>query len=308
MKEEQLYDAIGKWFVREKGCQQDEYSQGYLKNIQIGNVRPDVLAIRYEIITDRVYPVIHFYGYVVEVKCDDKGLNELIGKIIRTKKVATTSEDWMDGMHTVRFYIAYPTEQVSSDIFEICEKEGVGILRLQVVENGIVNIYEVLKPKQITLNGLSHSSQRSPGTFKDSINRINYLRQMFQRPSKLYDDFIRPKIEEYKEALKLNEWLGTTSNIYAKEALNILIDKITTTFPQLELKHHKGFVYNNNIIPQLIIGTGNFYIVLDESTYRVYAKDRIIEFKDKDGKEYDGDIEKLINNIVIPYIKRKLEG
>jgi len=33
MNEEQLYDPIGKWLINEKGCQRDEYSQGYLKNI-----------------------------------------------------------------------------------------------------------------------------------------------------------------------------------------------------------------------------------------------------------------------------------
>ncbi|WP_461865791.1 hypothetical protein [Thermococcus sp.] len=201
MKEEQLYDPIGEWLIREKGCQRDKYSQGYLKNIQVGDIRPDVFAIRYEIITDRTYPVIHFHGYIVEVKCDGKGLNELLGKIMRVKRRARTSKEWMSGLHTVRFYIAYPTEQVSSEVFEICEEEGIGILRLQVIDETTVNVYEVLRPREIALNGMSHNSQRSPGVFEDSINRIGYLRQMFQRPSKLYDDFIRPKIKEYKQKL-----------------------------------------------------------------------------------------------------------
>jgi len=308
MKEEVLYDAVGKWFVDEKGCQQDEYSQGYLKNIQIGDVRPDILAIRYEILTDRTYPVIHFHGYVVEIKGDEKGLNELIGKIIRIKRQAKTSEEWMCGLHTVRFYIAYPTEQVSSDIFEICENDGIGILRLQVINENIVNIYEVLEAKEITLNGMSHNSQRSPGVFEDSINSINYLKQMFQRPAKLYEDFIRPKIDEYKDHIKLNTWLNTLTNRYAKEALDFLIEQILSEYPQLELKHHDGFVCNGRVILKINIGTSNFNIELADLKYRIHAIDYIIEFKDKEGNKYDGDLKKLIKDIVIPYIRKRLEG
>jgi len=185
MKEEDLYDPIGKWFIKEKGCQQDEYSQGYLKNVQVGDIRPDVLAIRYELV-ENVYRFIHFHGHVAEVKDDEKGLNELIGKVIRVKERAKSSREWMGGLHTVCFYIAYPTEQVSPEILKICGAGDIGILRLQVIDENVINVYEVLEPKEITLNdGVSHSSQKSPGKFERCIGEISYLRQMFQRPSKL---------------------------------------------------------------------------------------------------------------------------
>ena len=289
--------------MKEKGCQQDEYSQGYLKNIQMGDIRPDVLGIRYEILKNRAYPVIHFHGHVVEVKCDKKGLNEVIGKIIRIKKRIRSI---MSGLNTVRLYIAYSTDQVYPEIFNICEEEGIGILRLQAVDDDIINVYEVLRPKEITLSGIPHRRQRSPGNFEDSINEINYLRQMFQRPWKLYDDFIRPKIEEYNEQINTNEWLGTLTNRYAKDAFNILEKRIFMVFPQLNLEYHKGFAYSNNLILQIYIGTGNFKIVIDDTMYRIHAKNDIIEFKGKEGKKYEGDIEKLIDDVIIPYIKRRI--
>jgi hypothetical protein len=274
----------------------------------VGNIRPDILAIKYEIITDRVCPVIHFHGYVVEVKGDEKGLNELIGKIIRTKRSVKTSEEWMFGLHTVRFYIAYPTEQVSSEIFEICEEEGIGILRLQVIDETTTNVYEVLQPKELLLNGISHSSQRSPGVFEDSMNNVSYLRQMFQRPSKLYDDFIRPKIEECNELLKLNQDLGRITNKNAKEALNFLLNKIASTYPQLKLAPGVRFVYNNQTVLKINIGTVNFNIEFEASKYRVSSKDEIIEFKEQEGKRYEGNLENLAASVIIPHIKIKLQN
>lgn len=311
MKEEQLYDPIGKWLIKEKGCQQDEYSQGYLKNTQVGDIRPDVFAIRYEII-DNVYPVIHFHGSVVEVKSDEKGLDELIGKIIRTKKRVKTSTEWMFGLYTVRFYVAYPTEQISDEIFEICEEEGIGILRLQVIEETRINIYEVLEPKEITLNGMSHSNQRSPGVFGASMNKIGYLRQMFQRPSKLYDDFIRPKIGEYKAEIELRQALNHIKNEVSKEARDFLVEKIQSGFPQLEMiavgstilfKPPKG--RHEDAVLSIKHTTNYFYISFEKQSYRVYSKSKIIEFKNG-AKEYEDNIENLITSVIIPHIKTKL--
>jgi hypothetical protein len=103
MKEDQLYDSIGEWLVKKikEISLRNEYSirQGYLKDTQVGDIRPDVFTTGYEIIGN-VYPVIDFHGYVVEVKSDEKGLNDLIGKIIRNKRRVKTSEVWMFGLHT----------------------------------------------------------------------------------------------------------------------------------------------------------------------------------------------------------------
>lgn len=306
-KEEIFYDAIGEWLIKEKGCQQDEYSQGYLKNVQIENIRPDVFGIKYEVLKDRAYPVIHFHGHMVEVKCDEKGLNELIGKVMRIKDRSRGIEELAKGLNTLRLYIAYQTDRVSPEIFEICERNGIGILRLQLVNDELINIYQVLAPQEIELEGIPHNQQRSPGIFEDNINSINFLRQMFQRPWKLYDDFIRPQIEDYTKKLKLEEWLDYLQNRYAKIAFEIFMKQVFTIFPALSLERHRGLAHNGKIVLQIEIGTGNFKIFVDDAMYRIYATDNIIEFKGKEeGKKYEGDIEKLINEIVIPYIEGKI--
>ena len=261
-KEEVFYDAIGKWLIKEKGCQQDEYSQGYLKNIQIENIRPDVLGIKYEVLKDRAYPVIHFHGHMVEVKCDEKGLNELIGKVIRIKDRIRGIE----GLNTLRLYIAYQTDKVSPEVFEICERNGIGILRLQLVNDELINIYEVLAPHEIGLNGIPHNQQRSPGVFEDYINSINFLRQMFQRPWKLYDDFIRPGIEIYTNKLKLEEWLNSLQDRYAKIAFEIFMKRIFTVFPELSLKRNRGLVYNDKIILNIEI------LTVDDPIFQIACK------------------------------------
>jgi len=309
MKEKQLYDPIGKWFIEERGCQRDEYSQGYLKNVKVGDIRPDVFAIRYEVITDGVYPVIHFHGYITEVKGDETGLNGLIGKIVRVKRRVKTSNEWMRGLHSVKFYIAYPTEQVPSEIFEICEKEGIGILRLQVIDQKTVHIYEVLKPKEIILCGMSHSRQRSPGVFENSMRKINYLKQMFQRPSKLYDDFIRPQIEKYRKELKIRQALNHLKNYESKEARDFLMEKIRSKFPQLEILAAGSRILirlpDRREILSIEHTTNYFYISLEGQRYRVYSKSKIIEYKNS-GRRYKGDIKSLITSTIIPHIKTKL--
>ena len=310
MEEKRFYDPIGKWFIREKDCQRDKYSQGYLKNVLVGDIRPDVSAIRYEVITDRVFPVIHFHGYVVEVKSDEKGLNELLGKIISTKRRAKTLEEWASGLHTVKFFIAYPAEQIPAEIIEICERQDIGILRLQIVAENHVNIYEFLEPKKATpLNGMANSSQSSPGVFENSMNRISYLRQMFQKPLKLYDDFIRPKIEEYKKKSKRKEAIDHIKDKEGREACCFLIEKIQSVFPRLEMYSEGSRVIRfkhpkDEDLFSITPTTKYFYISYEKQEYRVYSK-RKIGFKNG-SKEYEGDLEELVTSMIIPYIKAKL--
>ncbi|MCL0063812.1 hypothetical protein M1N83_01195 [Dehalococcoidia bacterium] len=311
MKEEELYNPIGKWLIKEKGCQQDEYSQGYLKNIQVGDIRPDILAIRYELV-ENVYPKIQFHGYVVEVKPDENALNELIGKIMRVKKRIKTSIEWMAGLHTVRLYIGYATEQVSHEIFEICEENDIGILRLQVINENVINVYEVLEPKEIALNGMSHSSQRSPGIFEHCMNEIGYLRQMFQRPENLYDYYIRPKIEEYKAQIELRQALDYPKDKLSREARDFLIENIQSEFPQLEMTAAGSTILftprgggREEAVFSIEHATKYFYISFEQQRYRVCSQNQIIEFKNS-GKEYEGNLKNLIASIIIPRIKTKL--
>jgi len=213
MKESDFYDPIGKWLVKEKGCQRDGYSRGYIVDRKAGDIRmdvsikPDVLGIRYEVIKN-VYPVIEFHGYIVEVKKNKRGLDQLMGKMMGITDRARTSREWKFGMHTVRFYIAYPTDQIPPEIFSRCKQEGIGILTLPILNEKDLDelraddVFEALEPKEVKLDGMSHASQKLDGTFLDCINRINYLKQMFPSPEKLYNDFIGTEIK--KKRMKIN--------------------------------------------------------------------------------------------------------
>ncbi|MFP3910293.1 MAG: hypothetical protein ACOC5L_04170 [Halobacteriota archaeon] len=306
MIEEELYDPIGKWLIKNKGCQQDEYSQGYLKDVKVGNVRPDILAIRYEVKTDQSVPVIDFHGYVVEVKSDEHGVNELIGKVVRTKKwvkEGDPSKEWSTGFHWVSFYIAYPTDKIPFEIFKMCKNDGVGVLRLQITDDGKVNVYEELKPEEIQLGGISHTKQRSPGNFKERMNGINHLKQMFQRPEKLYEDFIRPGKDKYDENRKLNQNLSHVKNKDSMKARDHLINRIKSEFPQIKMVPKGGkisFELPESEGSLLLIEptTGYFYMSIGDRRYRVYSQSKILDIKS--GEEYEGDLDNLISNEIIP--------
>jgi hypothetical protein len=305
MKEERLYDSIGQWLIKEKGCQRDKYSQGYLKNVTIGDFRFDVVGIKYEVIHGHINHL-DFHGYIVEVKGDETGLDELIGRMIRVKEGIENHSmiEHFRGLDTVELYIAYPTEQVKTEIFSICEREGIGILRLQVVDDETVYVYDVgIKPKKLLTGGISHATQRSPGNFERAINEISYLRQMFQRPSDLFEDFIRPSIEEYYAQSKLRELRDYVRNKESREAMDFLIEKIQERFPQVRISSAGGeiaFLLHGTELFTIVPTKEYFYLELGGGeSYRILSKNEIIRF--------EGGIENLLNSVVIPYINDKIK-
>jgi len=317
MGEEVFYDPIGNWLAREKGCVRDNYSQGYVKNIQTGGTRPDVVGIRYEVIEQESTNVIHFHGYVVEVKDDQTKpnglsaakLNELLGKAMRTKELAERqAEEWQSGLNTVTFYIAYPFEQVSQEVFAICEREGIGILRLERVDDDRIHVYEVpgVRPKQIRLQGISHGCQQTPGCFIPAIEKNPLLRRVFQVPSKLYYDLIKPKRERYDHKLKVDGELGKLKKKPAREALDLLIERITQRYPQTALRPGIRVVVNirgrEEILLSIRTAAEYFYIRLDDHEYRVYSPDRVLDF----GGGFQGDLDALIRSVVVPQLESKI--
>jgi hypothetical protein len=306
MREEQLYDPVGEWLIKEKGCQRDKYSQGYLKDVQIGNFRFDVLGIRYEIIHGYINHL-DFHGYIVEVKGDESGLDELIGKVIMVKEGIEDHSiiEHFRGLDTVELYIAYPTEQVKTEILRICEREGIGILRLQIVDEKTVHVYDVgVKSKQIhTGVGIAHGTQSSPGTFESAINEIGYLRQMFQRPSDMFEDLIRPSKEEYNAQLKLKELQGYVRNKESEEALDFLIEKIQEKLPQVNITSAGGkiaFILHGTELLNIVPTTKYFYVQLGEGErYRILSRNEIIGF--------EGSVDNLIDSVIIPYINDKIK-
>ncbi|NHV98113.1 MAG: hypothetical protein HA496_00540 [Thaumarchaeota archaeon] len=305
MREERLYDPVGEWLIREKGCQRDKYSQGYLKDAQIGNFRFDVLGIRYEVVHECINHL-DFHGYIVEVKGDETGLDELIGKVMMVKEGIKGHSiiEHFSGLDTVELYIAYPTEQVKTEILRICEREGIGILRLQIVDEKTVHVYNVgVKPELIYICGISHEAQKSPGNFESAMNEFGYLRQMFQRPSDMFEDLIRPSKEEYNAQLKLKELQGYVRNKESEEALDFLIEKIQEKLPQVNITSAGGkiaFILHGTELLNIVPTTKYFYVQLGEGErYRILSRNEIIGF--------EGSVDNLIDSVIIPYINDKIK-
>jgi len=197
MKEYELYDWIGKWLIKDKGCQHDEYSLGYTAEVQMADReklwcdlgRIDVFGLRYEIEKEnRVQSVVHFHGYVVEVKLEEEGVNEALGKIIRDIKRLPKG-----GSDRLYFYIAYPTEIVSSDIIAICKDYGIGILKLRIVNNSRVYIDELPQvcPEPKPWQAITNSAQKDAGLFHDALLNWNCLCQVIPQPLEFYNNLLR---------------------------------------------------------------------------------------------------------------------
>ena len=306
MEERRLYDFIGGWLVENKGCQRDRYSIGYVKDLLIGDVRPDVFAIRYELVRNRL-PKLVFHGYLVEVKMDIRHVNEVLGKLIRLKHSVRQDCSWIHGVHTLSLYIACVCEKIPEEILSICEGEGIGVLWLQVIDSK-VNIYEVLEAVPIELDGMPFRWQRSIGSFLEGIGKKPYLRSIFIRPREMFYELIKPLIDEYKSTLTLYHALGYLQDGESIRAHSFLMDYMAKHYPQLELVPLSkcSVAFREKETGRLVLSIEYtrkyFYIVFDgERKYRVYSFNYIIEF-DGEVREFEGDLKELVEDVIRPRI------
>jgi len=138
------------------------------------------------------------------------------------------------------------------------------------------------------------------------------MRGVIQSP--LYDDFIRPKIGEYKTELDLRHALDDIKDKASRESYKYLIEKIQSKFPQLEMTPTASKILfipsgveREGAILSIEPKSNCFYILFEEQrTYRVHSQSKIIEFKNG-GRECEGDLEDLITSVIIPHIKTKLK-
>lgn len=204
MKEHELYDWIGKWLVREKGCQRNEYSLGYAPEVEVADRekrqfnlgRVDVFGIRYEIIKeDRVQPVAHFHGHIVEVKLKEDDINEILGKVIRDIKRLPGGKfvKTSFGGDSLSFYIAYPTKVVANDIISVCKDHGIGILKLRIVDDSRVYVDELpqVQPEPKAWQAITNSAQKDAGYFHDALLKWNCLLQVIPQPVEFYNNLLR---------------------------------------------------------------------------------------------------------------------
>lgn len=204
MKEHELYNWIGKWLVKKKGCQRNEYSLGYAPEIEVADRekwrfdlgRVDVFGVRYEIIKEnRAQPVTHFHGHVVEVKLKEDDVNEMLGKVIRDIKRLPPGKfvKTSFGGDSLSFYIAYPTERVPNDIISICQDYGIGILRLRIINDTRVYVDELPKaqPKPKPWQAITNSAQRDAGYFHDALLNWSCLLQVIPQPMNFYNGLLK---------------------------------------------------------------------------------------------------------------------
>jgi len=196
-KEERFYKPVGEWLVESGKCHRDEYSNGYGMEIEVapgreisyvnghgkfytplGNpediFRPDVLGIKYEIVAPR-YPYIDFHAHCVEVKekGEKRGLQQALGKVLMIKE---NLQKKPYGFKTMSFYIAYPFEIVDEELFSNCKKEGIGILRLEEVDNDVY-VYPIpnCNAKAMSNSPISHGRMTKPGVFESTVKGYPHI-------------------------------------------------------------------------------------------------------------------------------------
>ena len=197
MKEYELYDWIGRWLIREKGCQRNKYSLGYACEVEVADRgkywfdlgRVDVFGLRYEIAKEnRVQPVAHFHGHIVEVKINEDDVNEMLGKVIRDIKRLPRG-----GSDSLSFYIAYPTEVVADDIISICKDYGIGILRLRIIDDSKAYVDELpqIQPEPKHWQAIANADQGDVWRFHDALLNWSCLLQVISQPVEFYNNLLR---------------------------------------------------------------------------------------------------------------------
>jgi len=204
MKEYELYDWIGRWLIREKGCQRDKYSLGYAYEVEVADRskcwfdlgRVDVFGIRYEIIKENiVQPVAHFHGHIVEAKLKENDVNEMLSKVVRDIKRLPQGKfvKTSFGGDSLSFYIAYPAEVVADDIISICKDYGIGILKLRIVNDSRVYVNELpqVQPEPKAWQAITNSAQKDAGYFHDALLEWNCLLQVIPQPTEFYNGLLK---------------------------------------------------------------------------------------------------------------------
>lgn len=197
--ESEYYDIIGEWLIQKKGCQKNEYSKGYAKEVELsGNTRVDVFGLKYTFYDgNSSYNSFKFNGYAVEVKHTPLDAVNDIGKITEIylpKMRESTPKRLINGLHTIKYYIAFKGDSTPQDLLTQCRNVGVGILRLHENDDDQIDIKEELAPKEHSLPAISNKDQQKPGIFEQALSETTYVNRVIENPSKLFDEYLRPKL------------------------------------------------------------------------------------------------------------------
>jgi hypothetical protein len=169
----------GEWPIENKGCQNNDYFQGYTKEPEVtgrtSTRKPDVAGVRYEEDTGKKTPSFSFDYYFVEVKSNSTpgNLNEVFGQIDELKRLVETPGEEVAARNS-EYYIALENE-VPSNVTERAKQKGYGILRVDTHEDSVVNVREQRSAETIYAEKetvVANSNQQSPGVFRKEVEGL----------------------------------------------------------------------------------------------------------------------------------------
>jgi len=319
MQESEYYENIGEWLIQKKGCQKNEYSKGYAKEVELsGGTRVDVFGLKYIFHDENdSYNSFKFAGYAVEVKHTPLDAVDDIGKITRIylpKMREASPKQPINGLHTINYYIAFKGDSTPQDLLTQCRDAGVGILRLHENGGDHIDIKEELEPEEHSLRGISNKDQQSPGIFEQALRDTICIHRVIENPGKLFEECLRPKSREYKKELALCH----ARHCYikkkeAKEALDYIFEQVITDNPNV-IAEGRGKRDQEDIIVitscksgepvlKFELTTKYFYIdTMDGKQYRVISKNEVLGFLE-DSTTYTIDLPKLVETEIEPRLK-----
>lgn len=231
-----LYQPLGEWLIKEKGCQSNDYFLGYTTEPQIHNSgglfrEPDVVAVQYESReTETVSFDFHFH--VVEVKAGTTPgqIQNLIGGIEALQQFiddATLAAD------SVTYYCSIPTIEIPPTLRSWAEENGVGVIGLEISDGRVTVIREVIEPSRREFDlkrseFLSNKDQGSVGTFIEAVENTSVLNNIMV-PREFYEEEIRPGQEEYHQKMNRKHFLSCIENDSSRTTASELLtffDKI----------------------------------------------------------------------------------
>jgi len=316
-----IQEYTGQWLTKKKDCQKNEYSRGYLTDVQlIDGVRVDVLGVNYQIYTECIISdFLHFHGHAVILARNEEDAARKLVRIQYWKNTALIQGHIHTGLDTLCLYLCYPAADSADDIYNVCQKEGIGIL-LQTGKEPLDRAFaEVLSAVPITCTdgsyGIPHKQQCSPGNFEETIRRYPHLSRLFNnRPDLIYDAIHRPSQKEYRDNLSFTHVLNRLKKQETREALEYAWTAVGRACPHCAISApgsqgtEESVLIEGNPQTQVVrMRTTGDYIVLkigDSMTfYRIYSKQNVKKIENDEVLDVDGGIDEVLRESIIPFLR-----
>ncbi|WP_048152555.1 hypothetical protein [Methanolacinia paynteri] len=287
------YDSIGEWLINEKECQENEFCKGYASDLKLNNGKNiDVLGLKYKLNEDNIsFNFFDFYGYVVDINSSH---NEALQKLELIKNEYVTSAEWKRGFREIFFYVAFPGFKAHNELQMGAEKNGIGLLRLEKSKNNEIKVIEELKPNPVDFQNtrMSNRVQKSIGTFEKAIYSKNYFKEILKGHENIFNSFLRPKLDNYKRNLKLDDALQYCASDEGQKLLNYVYTRTKNKYPEIKDRVICPKSDENRIIFELSndhdeifkirVTQDYFYIdIKSGKSFRIYSDNNILEFSEE---------------------------